>query len=205
MNQEKRIPLAWTVRWRRIRSQAIPAVAFLCRIAHQRLAVAVDGVVGARRGGSRWPAGRHHQPDGRPGDRAAARDTRAVDRVRPRASGRNHCPIDDQQFEASKSLLRRDIKDLHDKLSSRSSRPAATTEGAETSDAVRRAWEFEQSRLADAWNRCCRPAPQVDSTRTWMSSVRTAGTAGKRARPRFAMNWRECARNAVDWTSAGRS
>jgi hypothetical protein len=32
MNVEKRIPRAWSVRWRRIRSQAIPAVAFFAAV-----------------------------------------------------------------------------------------------------------------------------------------------------------------------------
>jgi multidrug resistance efflux pump len=53
--------------------------------------------------------------------------------------------IDDQQLEASKSLLLRDIKDLQDKLVQEQS--ATTADGAEISEAVRRAWEFERLRL----------------------------------------------------------
>ena len=54
--------------------------------------------------------------------------------------------IDDQQLEASKSLLRWDIKDLQDKLV-RSQSADTTLIDAETREVIRRAWGFERSRL----------------------------------------------------------
>jgi multidrug resistance efflux pump len=54
--------------------------------------------------------------------------------------------IDDQQLEASKSLLRRDIKDLLDKLTQEES-ASTIAENTEASDTVRRAWEAERLRL----------------------------------------------------------
>jgi multidrug resistance efflux pump len=70
--------------------------------------------------------------------------------------------IDDQQFEASKSLLRRDIKDQLDQLNQSKSAQVAI-EDAEASEAVRRAWEFEQSRLA-ALEQMLAAGPQVTPT-----------------------------------------
>jgi multidrug resistance efflux pump len=54
--------------------------------------------------------------------------------------------IDDQQLEASKCLLRRDVKDLQEKLT-RAQTADATVIDAETRDAVRRAWESERLRI----------------------------------------------------------
>ena len=117
--------------------------------------VAVEWLVGARRGRSRRPAGRHHQPDGRPGHRAA-HQTRGqwtvFDHVQ---AGQIIARIDDQQLEASKSLLLRDIKDLHDKLVQEQS-AGTTAEGAETSDVVRRAGSLSVCGCR-LWNSCCRP------------------------------------------------
>ena len=146
MNQEKRIPLAWNVRWRRIRSQAIPAAAFLA-------ALLTSGWMWQWSGSSVQGVGEV--------------DSLRVDITSPTAglvialphetrgqwtvfdhvqAGQIIAKIDDQQLEASKSLLLRDIKDLQDKLVQEQS-AGATTEGAETSDDVRRAWEFERLRL----------------------------------------------------------
>jgi multidrug resistance efflux pump len=146
MSQEKLIPLAWSVRWRRIRSQAIPAVAFIA-------AMLASGWMWKWNGSSVQGVG---EVDGLRVDItsptaglviALPHQTRGqwtvFDHVQ---AGQIIARIDDQQLEASKSLLLRDIKDLKDKLGQEQS-ASASADAAETNDVVRRAWEFERLRL----------------------------------------------------------
>jgi multidrug resistance efflux pump len=146
MNQEKRIPLAWSVRWRRIRSQAIPAVAFFAALLAsgwlwQWNGYSVQGVgeVDSLRVDITSPTAGlvialPHQTRGQ---------WTVFDHVQ---AGDIIARIDDQQLEASKSLLRRDIKDLQDKMTQEQSESIAAN-NTEASEAVRRAWEFERLRL----------------------------------------------------------
>jgi multidrug resistance efflux pump len=146
MNQEKRVPLAWSVRWRRIRSQAIPAVAFFA-------AVVASGWMWQWSGSSVHGMG---EVDGLRVDItsptaglviALPHRTRGqwtvFDHVQ---AGQIIARIDDQQLEASRSLLLRDIKDLQDKLAQEQT-ATATADAAETNDVIRRAWAFERLRL----------------------------------------------------------
>lgn len=146
MNQEKRIPRAWSVRWRRICSQAIPIVAFLA-------ALLGSGWIWQWSGSSVQGVG---EVDGLRVDItsptaglviALPHQTRGqwtvFDHVQ---AGQIIARIDDQQFEASKSLLLRDIEDLQDKLAQEKS-TSANADAAEINDVIRRAWEFERLRL----------------------------------------------------------
>jgi multidrug resistance efflux pump len=146
MNQEKRIPLAWSVRWRRIRSQAIPAAIFFAALfasgwLWQQTGSVVQGVgeVDALRVDITSPTAGlvialPHQTRGQ---------WTVFDHVQ---SGDIIARIDDQQFESSKSLLRRDITDLQDQLAKLHTEQTAGTDAA-ASEAVRSAWEFERLRL----------------------------------------------------------
>jgi multidrug resistance efflux pump len=146
MNQEKRIPRAWSVRWRRIRSQAIPAVAFFAALLGsgrmwQWSGSSVQGVGevdGLRVDITSPTAGLvialPHQTRGQ---------WTVFDHVQ---AGQIIARIDDQQLEASKCLLMRDIKDLQDKLAQEQS-ASANADAAETNDVVHRAFEFERLRL----------------------------------------------------------
>src|SRR5688572_25200459 len=146
MNQDTRIPVSWTVHWRRIRSQAIPAMAFF-------VALFASGWMWQWNGSSVQGVGEV--------------DSLRVDITSPTAglvialphqtrgqwtvfdhvqAGQIIAKIDDQQLEASKSLLLRDIKDLQDKLAQEQS-TSTGAEGGEAGDVVRRAWEFERLRL----------------------------------------------------------
>jgi multidrug resistance efflux pump len=143
---EKRIPLAWSVRWRRIRSQAIPALTFCCALLatgwlwqwHGAAVQGVGEVDGLRVDITSPTAGLVI---------ALPHETRGqwtvFDHVR---AGDIIAKIDDQQFEASKSLLRRDIEDQLGQLNQLKTQEVSV-EDATASEAVQRAWEFEQSRL----------------------------------------------------------
>jgi multidrug resistance efflux pump len=78
--------------------------------------------------------------------------------------------IDDQQFEASKSLLRRDIKELMEQVSQHQSQQAAATD-APASEAVTNAWIYELSRL-ESLEQLLSATPQFTP-----SELRTMGTA----------------------------
>jgi multidrug resistance efflux pump len=146
MNPEKRIPLAWTVRWRRIRSQAIPAAAFFSALfasgwLWQWHGAAVQGVgeVDALRVDITSPTAGlvialPHQTRGQ---------WTVFDHVQ---AGDVIARIDDQQFEATKSLLRRDIKELIDQVNQRQAELAAA-ENAPSTEIVKNAWDYELSRL----------------------------------------------------------
>jgi multidrug resistance efflux pump len=146
MNQETRVPLAWSVRWRRIRSQAIPALAFVSALLatgwlwqwHGAAVQGVGEVDGLRVDITSPTAGLvialPHQTRGQ---------WTVFDHVR---AGDIIAKIDDQQFEASKSLLRRDIKDQLDQVGQLKTGQVGV-EDADAGEAVRRAWEFEESRL----------------------------------------------------------
>ncbi len=114
--EEKRIPLAWAVRWRRIRSQTIPIACFAA-------ALFVSGWLWTWHGASVQGIG---EVDGLRVDItsptaglviALPSQTRGqwtvFDRV---TAGDIIARIDDQQLEATKSLLRRDVKDLIDQV-----------------------------------------------------------------------------------------
>jgi multidrug resistance efflux pump len=170
MIQEKRIPLAWTVRWRRIRSQAIPAAAFFFALLGsgwlwQWHGAAVQGVgeVDALRVDITSPTAGlvialPHQTRGQ---------WTVFDHVQ---AGDIIARIDDQQFEASKSLLRRDIKELIDQTNQRQLEQSASG-AAPASDVVNRAWEYERSRL-QSLEQLLSAAPQFTP-----SELRDLGTA----------------------------
>jgi multidrug resistance efflux pump len=145
MHQEKRIPLAWDVRWRRIRSQTLPVFAFV-------LALLASGWLWQWHGASVQGVG---EVDGLRVDItsptaglviALPHQTRGqwtvFDHVR---AGDIIARIDDQQLEASKSLLRREIKDLIEQVSELQAE--ADDNDSDASELLRRAREYELSRL----------------------------------------------------------
>ena len=148
MMQEKRIPLARTVRWRRIRSQTIPVLSFL-------LAVVASGWFWQHFGAAARGVGEVDSP--------------RVDVVSPTAglvislphqargqwmvydhvqAGDVIARIEDQQLEISKNLLRQEVTQLLDQLKERQTETAADDGGdPAASEAVRLAWQYEQSQL----------------------------------------------------------
>jgi multidrug resistance efflux pump len=156
--EEKRIPLAWPVRWRRIRSQTIPILFFVATVVasgwmwqwHGASVQGVGEVDGLRvditsptsglvvampsqRGGGQWTVF----------DRVAAGDIIAR--------------IDDQQLEATKSLLRRDVKDLIDQVEDLQEQQSEA--GTQLDESVRVALEYERSRLQAIEQLATTPAP----------------------------------------------
>jgi multidrug resistance efflux pump len=155
--EEKRIPLAWTVRWRRIRSQTIPIACFVA-------ALFASGWLWSWHGASVQGIG---EVDGLRVDItsptaglviALPSQTRGqwtvFDRV---TAGDTIARIDDQQLEATKSLLRRDVKDLIDQVEQLEEQQAEG--GAEVDESVRSALAFEQSRLQAIEQLASTPAP----------------------------------------------
>ncbi|HEX2476185.1 MAG TPA: HlyD family efflux transporter periplasmic adaptor subunit [Lacipirellulaceae bacterium] len=155
--EEKRIPLAWTVRWRRIRSQTIPIACFAA-------ALFASGWLWRWHGASVQGIG---EVDGLRVDItsptaglviALPSQTRGqwtvFDRV---TAGDTIARIDDQQLEATKSLLRRDVKDLIEQVKQLQQQQSET--GAEVDESVRRALAYEQSRLQAIEQLASTPAP----------------------------------------------
>ena len=143
--EEKRIPLSWTVRWQRIRSQAVPVVAFA-------LALLASGWLWQWHGSSVQGVG---EVDGLRVDItsptaglviALPHQTRGqwtvFDHVR---AGDIIARIDDQQLEATKSLLRRDITELIEQVGELQTH--AAEDESETGKSLQQAWEYELSRL----------------------------------------------------------
>jgi len=144
--QDKRIPLSWTVRWRRIRSQTLPVLTFA-------LALLASGWMWQWHGASVQGVG---EVDGLRVDItsptaglviALPHQTRGqwtvFDHVR---AGDIIARIDDQQLEATKSLLRRDINELIEQVQEQQAATEADDE-LEASELVRQAWQYELSRL----------------------------------------------------------
>src|SRR5688572_16741551 len=183
MNQDKRIPLAWSVRWRRIRSQAIPAFAFFAALLtsgwmwqwHGASVQGVGEVDGLRvditsptagliialpsqRGGGQWTVF----------DRVNKNDIIAR--------------IDDQQLEATKSLLRRDVKDLIDQVEELQEQQTEAG-GAQVDESVPLALEYELSQLEEIEQLATTPSPagasrarESDSTEPSLSDQVAADT-----------------------------
>jgi multidrug resistance efflux pump len=156
--EEKRIPLAWPVRWRRLRSQTLPIFCFA-------LALFTSGWLWQWHGASVQGVG---EVDGLRVDItsptaglviALPSQTRGqwtvFDHVR---AGDIIARIDDQQLEASKSLLRRDVKDLIEQVSEMQAEQAEV-DTPEINDVVRRTLEYEQSRLKAIEQLAATPSP----------------------------------------------
>ena len=147
MMQVKRVPLAWSARWRRIRLQAIPIACFV-------LAVGASGWLWQRQGGAFRGVG--------------VVDTLRIDVTSPIAGTVVSLPnqihgqwslydsiqagdvlarFDDRQLQADKELLRQEIKQLIDKASAGQAESVGGV-GAAARDAIRRAWENEQTQLS---------------------------------------------------------
>ena len=160
MMQDKRIPLAMSVRWRRIRSQTIPILTFVVALIAsgwlwQWHGASVQGVgeVDALRVDITSPTAGlvialPHQTRGQ---------WTVFDHVR---AGDIIARIDDQQLEATKSLLRRDVKELLEQANEFQVEHA-DRQDAQDSELVRRAWEYEQSRL-QSLEQLLSAAPQAD-------------------------------------------
>lgn len=146
MTQEKRVPLAWPVLWRRIRSQAMPCAAFVLALFgsgwlwqwHGNSVQGVGEVSGPRVDITSPNAGLvialPHQTRGQ---------WTVFDHVR---AGDIIARIDDQQLEASKSLLRRDIKQLTEQLN-QFQVDEANAGNADAAAFIQRARDYELSRL----------------------------------------------------------
>ena len=145
MMQERRVPLAWDVRWRRLRSQAFPVFVFVAALLasgwlwqwHGASVQGVGEVDGLRVDITSPTAGLvialPHQTRGQ---------WTVFDHVQ---AGDIIARIDDQQLEATKSLLRRDIKELIEQVNELHA--DAEADESEVADLVRSAWEYERSRL----------------------------------------------------------
>jgi multidrug resistance efflux pump len=156
--EEKRIPLAWPVRWRRIRSQTIPIVCFAGALVasgwmwqwHGASVQGVGEVDGLRVDITSPTAG---LVVAMPSQRGGGQWT-VFDRV---SAGDIIARIDDQQLEATKSLLRRDVKDLIDQVEELQEQSAA--DGAQVDESVGIALEHERSRLAAIEQLASTPSP----------------------------------------------
>lgn len=168
--EEKRIPLAWDVRWRRIRSQTIPIVCFVG-------ALFASGWMWQWHGASVQGVG---EVDGLRVDitsptaglvialpsQARGGQWTVFDRV-----NKNDiiARIDDQQLEATKSLLRRDVKDLIDQVEELQEQQGEAG-GAQVDESVRLALEYELSRLEAIEQLATTPSP-AGASRTRESDV----------------------------------
>ena len=144
--QEKRIPLAWTTRWRRIRLHAIPIACFCVAVVacgwlwqrHGPPAQSVGEVDGLRVDVTSPVAGLvvalPHESKGQWSlhDQVAAGDVIAR--------------MDDRQLRSDQGLFRQEIKELVDELNQWK---AASVEGADTAtvQSVDRAWQYEVAQL----------------------------------------------------------
>jgi multidrug resistance efflux pump len=147
MNQEKRVPLAWDVRWRRIRAEGFPIVVFFAAVfgsgwLWQFHGASVQGVgeVDSMRVDITSPTAGlvialPHQTRGQ---------WNVFDHVQ---AGDIIARIDDQQLEASKGLLRRDINELRDQITALQAQQTTAADAKDTSEIVARAAEYEQTRL----------------------------------------------------------
>ncbi len=144
--EQTRIPLAWHVRWRRIRSQTLPMFSFV-------FAVLVSGWLWHLHGAAVQGVG---EVDGMRVDitsptaglvialpHATRGQWTVFDHVK---AGDIIARIDDQQLEASTSLLRRDVKDLIEQVEDLQVEHA-DAENTEVRQLVDRAWQYEQVRL----------------------------------------------------------
>ena len=145
MNQEKRIPLSRTVRTRRIRSQAIPILSF-------SLAIIASGWLWRNHGAATQGVGEVDSPRVNVTSPTAGLVISLPHQSRGQWMVYDHVQagdviarIEDQQIETSKSLLQQEIKQLIDQLKARQTESAEDDVAA--SEAVRGAWQYEQSRL----------------------------------------------------------
>jgi multidrug resistance efflux pump len=157
--EEKRIPLSWPVRWRRIRSQTIPILCFAATVFasgwmwqwHGASVQGVGEVDGLRVDITSPTSGLVVAMPGRGG----GGQWTVFDRV---SAGDIIARIDDQQLEATKSLLRRDVKDLIDQVEDLQEKQSAA-DGAQLDESVRVALEYERSRLQAIEQLASTPSP----------------------------------------------
>jgi multidrug resistance efflux pump len=190
--EEKRIPLAWDVRWRRIRSQTIPIVCFAG-------ALFASGWIWQWHGASVQGVG---EVDGLRVDItsptaglviALPSQTRGQWTVFDRVNKNDIIArIDDQQLEATKALLRRDVKDLIDQVEELHEQQTEAS-GAQVDESVRLALEYELSRLEAIEQLATTPSPagasrarESDSTEPSLSDQVAAQTRDEIVRMREA-------------------
>ena len=148
MNSEKRIPLAWSARWRRIRLQAVPIACFL-------LALGTSGWLWQLQGSTVRSVG---EVDALRIDVTSPAAGLVV--ALPHQTGRqwnlyDHvladeviAQFDDGPLETEKNLLRHDVKQLRNEIS-RWQTELADHRDAAVRNAALAAAEQEQSRLAE--------------------------------------------------------
>jgi multidrug resistance efflux pump len=159
--QEKRVPLAWSARWRRIRLHAIPIVCFV-------MAIAACGWLWQRQGATVHGVGRV--------------DTLRVDVTSPSEglvvalprqaggqwnlydhveSGEVIARFDDRPLQVSRELLQQEIGQLIDQVNGWHAQPAGSVDTT-TSQAIGRVLQAEKSRLA-ALGQLLAGEPQAES------------------------------------------
>ena len=144
--EQTRVPLAWHVRLRRIRSQTLPMVSFAFALLvsgwlwqlHGSAVQGIGEVDGLRVDITSPTAGLVIAlPHSTHGQWTVFDHVKAGDII---------ARIDDQQLEASKSLLRRDVKDLIEQVKNLQVE-RDDVQNAEVSELVQQAWQYEQARL----------------------------------------------------------
>lgn len=201
--EEKRVPLAWPVRWRRIRSQTIPILCFVGTLFasgwmwqwHGASVQGVGEVDGLRVDITSPTAG---LVVAMPSQRGGGQWT-VFDRV---SAGDIIARIDDQQLEATKSLLRRDVKDLIDQVEELREQQTEAG-GAQVDASLRLALEYERSRLQAIEQLAttptpngASPAPESDAAEPKLSDQVAAETRDEIVRMREArraldLRWEE--------------
>jgi multidrug resistance efflux pump len=159
--QDKRVPVAWSARWRRIRLHTIPIVCFV-------IAVTACGWLWQRRGGAAHSIGRVSTPRvdvTSPSEglvvalpRQAGGQWNLYDHVQ---DGDVIARFDDRPLTASKALLRQEIRQLIDQIDAWQAEPADHAD-TETNEAAGRVLQAERSRLS-VLDQLLAGAPQSES------------------------------------------
>jgi len=201
--QDKRIPLAWSVRWRRLRLQAIPVASFL-------LAVIACGWLWQERGAAVHGIG---EVDALRIDVTSPR-TGLVTALPHKSGGQwtlyDHvlagdiiARFDDRQTQLDKEVLQAEVAELFARIAQWQIDSAAAGE-TETAESIRRASEYERSRLAameqalvgtvdigvqDAVAEATDDAPKLPESIS--EATRLAFTQLRHARGSLELRWKE--------------
>jgi multidrug resistance efflux pump len=201
--QEKRIPLSWSARWRRIRLQAVPAVSFL-------VAVIASGWLWRERGAAVHGVG---EVDALQID-VTSPTTGMLTALPHKAGGQwtlyDHvvagdviAKFDDRQPKLEKDLLRQEVEQLFEQVAQWQLESIPKDAPGGYAEPIRRASEYERSRLA-ALQQVLLGAPGAGTTESLEAAedltelpeaispaTRIAFTRLRRTRGSLELRWKE--------------